>query len=123
MVLDSLRSGWTERHGHIGINECKIFLNGPYPNLSKLTLIELRQLKFKIEDSYVIIQNEVADSRDSIEIFLLAQWRNHHENLVGSSTPSETSTYDKMIDYCNVKSSETDSEEELGIFLKTCRIS
>ena len=99
MVFDSLRSGWTQRHGHNGINNCEIFLNGPYPNLSKLTLVQLRQLKFTIEDSYVIIQDEIVVIRESIEIFLLAQWRGHHKNLVAASTPSETSTYVRMLEY------------------------
>jgi hypothetical protein len=112
MVFDHLRSGWTHRYGHKNINDCITFLNGPYPNLSMFALIELQQLKNKIEDSYVIIQNEIASSREEIEAFLLCQWRGHHENLVSCSTPIETSTYNTICNYCNVKNWETDSEDE-----------
>jgi hypothetical protein len=55
MVFDHLRSGWTHRYGHKNINDCITFLNGPYPNLSMFALIELQQLKNKIEDSYKLL--------------------------------------------------------------------
>jgi hypothetical protein len=112
MVFNALRSGWTERHCHNKINDCKAFLDGPYPNLSKFSLVKLTQLKFTIEDNYVVIQNEIADSREEIETFLLSQWRGNHENLVSCSTPSETSTFDRMCRYCNVKTCETDEEND-----------
>jgi hypothetical protein len=111
MVL-VLRSGWTLRYGRYNIDDCITFLNGPYPNLSRFSLIELRQFKYKIEDSYVIIQNEILDSREEIEDFLIRQWRGNQENLVSCSTPRETSTYEVICNYCNVRNCETDSEDE-----------
>jgi hypothetical protein len=50
-------------------------------------------------------------------MFLLAQWRGHHENIVSCSTPSETSTLNRMCRYVNVKNCETDSEDEDNEFL------
>jgi hypothetical protein len=113
MVFRALRIGWTEHHSHNKINDCKAFIGGPYPNLSKLILVELTQLKFTIEDNYVVIQNKIAESRDEIETFLLAQWRGHHENVVSSSIPSETCTLDRVCRYFNVKNCETQIEKSI----------
>jgi hypothetical protein len=74
--------------------------------------VELTQLKFTIEDNYVVIQNKIAESRDEIETFLLAQWRGQYKNVLSCSSPSETSTLDRMCRYFNVKNCETDSEDK-----------
>lgn len=68
MVFDPLRSNWTHRYGHNNIDDWIHFLNAPYPNLSRIAWIDLQQLKYKIEHSYVIIQYENSNNESSFFI-------------------------------------------------------
>ena len=107
----TLRTGTQTDHGHYDQDYCRTFLNGEYPDLSLFTLVQLRNLKRSLEDNYSTIQYEVANNRQQITLFLLAQWRLHHENLLMISTPmnrnSYKTTYETIMEYCNVKQWET----------------
>ena len=118
MVI-SLRSGWSLRNGYYDKDFCKSFLSGEYPDCTSLSLLQLKQLKFPVEDTYGSIQPEVLDTRQRVDIivFVLAQWKKYHENVTACSTPPNYSlygtTYERMCEYCKVTQWETDSDDDL----------
>ena len=86
-MVYNLRSGYSLRNGYYDKAFIKQFLSGEYPNCLSFTLLELQQLKFTIVDNFDIIQDELAEGREDLVIFLVAQWRKYHEDLVQCSTP------------------------------------
>ncbi len=82
-----LRSGRQTVHEDYNLDYCRHFLAGEYTNLSLYTLVQIRQLKLSLESNFDTIHHEIANDRHHIELFLLAQWRQYHEDLVLISTP------------------------------------
>jgi hypothetical protein len=85
-----LRSGKQTFCEDYDFNYCRNFLGGEYPNLSLYTLVQLRQLKLSLESNLNTIHHEVENDRQNIELFLLAQWRQYHEDIVLNSTPDNS---------------------------------
>jgi hypothetical protein len=123
-IMVKLRSGYSLCNGPYDFKICAKFLNGEYPDCSSFSLSQLRQLKFTMEE-YLDKGTSIAleNSKEEIVNFLLSQWRMHHEGIVRCSTPCETSTYQRMREYCGIRDLETDDEFEFvgdEFFCHTC---
>lgn len=129
-MVFSLRSGWSLRCGRYDKAFCESFLRGEYPDCSTFTLLELQQLKSSMDDNYNTLEPALLEMRVDLIFFLLAQWRNYHEDLVQCSTPLNTnqylSTYERVFEYCKVNILDTDSDDEFlfnsdpEFFCNTC---
>ena len=107
-----LRSGKQTICEDYDLDYCRHFLAGEYPDFSLFTLLQLRQLKRSLETNFDTIHYEVANDRQHIELFLLAQWKQYHEDLLLMSTPLNNNTYvttfEVVIEHCNIKRCDID---------------
>jgi hypothetical protein len=113
IIMVRLRSGReTTVHEDFNSVYCRHFLGGDYPNLKLYTLVQLRHLKFSLESNFELIQYEVVNNRQQIEGFLLAQWRQFHENILTISTPlnhhSYMNSFQVIMEHCNIERCEID---------------
>lgn len=98
--------------------DCRHFLSGEYPNLSRYTLAQLRHLKESLDNNFGTIQHEIANNVQEIKLLLLAQWRQYHEDLLRVSTPlnrnTYMTTYQAVVKHCNIKEyMENDSDDDV----------
>lgn len=64
-----LRSGLQTRYGQYHVDYCSLFLRGNYPDLTSLSIVQLRQLLNSLRENYFTngtVQHELSDTREDI---------------------------------------------------------
>jgi hypothetical protein len=121
-----LRSGRQTVHEDYNLDYCRHFLAGEYPNLSLYTLVQLRQLKLFLESNFdTIHHHEIANDRHHIELFLLAQWRQYHEDILLISTPLNNNnlymtTFNVIMEHCKIKRCEINFDFDDEFLCRIC---